>query len=96
MNEILDVGFTIYGRVKIDIARAMEDPWWESSTIGLDLDNPEQLHQAVSNYIAAYLRHEELLSNVPWSCGPASIYNTNIEVKDGGNTAVREAESTSK
>jgi hypothetical protein len=82
---ILDVSFTVYGRVKIDLARAMEDPWWEQSTTGLDLNDPIQLQQAISNYVSAYLRHEALLSDVPWSCGPADIYNTNIEVKNGGS-----------
>lgn len=80
---ILDVTFTVFGRVQIDLERAEQDPWWDQSAQGLDLNDPIQLQAAVSNYISAYLRHEDLLSNVPWSCGPASVYNTKIEVKNG-------------
>lgn len=81
MEDMLDVAFTVFGRVKIDLERAMQDPWWVSTTNGLDLNDPEQMHMAISNYISAYLRHENLLSDAPFTCGPADIYNTNIEVK---------------
>lgn len=77
---ISDVTFTIYGRVKIDLERAQEDPWWDQSVQGLDLNDPIQLQTAISNYISAYLRHENLLSDVPWSCGPSDIYNTYVEI----------------
>lgn len=82
---IIDVTFTIHGRFQLDLTRAEEDPWWECYSRGLDLNNPEEFQQAVQNYVSAYLRNEELLSNTPFTCGPASIYQTNIEVKNVGN-----------
>ena len=82
---ILDVKFTVFGRVKLDLERAQQDPWWEQYSRGLDLSDPIQLQTAVSNYISAYLRNEELLSNVPWSCGPASVYNSEINVNLSNN-----------
>lgn len=83
-DMILDVAFTVFGRVKIDLERAQQDPWWDTTTRGLDLNDPVQLQQAVSNYLSAYLRHENLLSQAPFTCGPADVYNTNVEVKSGG------------
>lgn len=83
-DQIITVGFTVYGQVQLDLARAEEDPWWEQYTRGLDLNDPEQLKQAVQNYVSAYLRQEQLLSdNAPWTCGPASIYTITTEVKNG-------------
>ena len=82
---VVDISFTITGRVKLDIDRAFEDPWWDQVTQGLDLNDPIQFQQAVSNYISAYLRHENLLSEVPWSCGPADIYSVKVEVNNGGS-----------
>jgi hypothetical protein len=83
---ILDVAFTVFGRVKIDLERAQQDPWWETTTRGLDFNDPAQLQQAISNYLSAYLRHENLLSDAPFTCGPADVYNTQIEVKSGRST----------
>ena len=84
-NMILDVKFTVFGRLKIDLERAREDPWWDQYCNGLDLTDPIQLQTAVANYISAYLRHEELLSNAPFTCGPADVYSTKIEVTSGGS-----------
>ena len=86
-DQIIDVSFTVTGRVQLDLARAEEDPWWEQYTRGLDLNKPEDLAQAVQNYVSAYLRNEELLSdNAPWTCGPASIYSVQTEVKNDGTS----------
>lgn len=89
MNEqILDITFTINGRVKFDQARAEEDPWWETLARGLDLNDPEQLHLAIQNYVSAYLRQENLLSeSAPFTCGPADIYSVNVEIKNDRNTS---------
>ncbi len=82
---IVDISFTIVGRVKLDTDRALEDPWWDQSVKGLDLNDKIQFQQAISNYISAYLRHENLLSEVPWSCGPADVYSVTVEVNNGGS-----------
>lgn len=82
VDNIISVSFSINGRVEVDLVRAEEDPWWETYSRGLDLDDPAQLQKAIQNYISAYLRQENLLSDVPFSCGPASIYNLNVEVKN--------------
>jgi hypothetical protein len=87
-EQIVNVSFTVHGRVQLDLARAEEDPWWDQYSRGLDLTDDEQFKQAVQNYVSAYLRNEQLLSdNAPWTCGPASIYSVQIEVKHGGNTS---------
>jgi len=93
-EQIINVSFNIQGRVQLDLARAEEDPWWETFSRGLDLDDPIQFQQAVANYLSAYLRNEELLSDVPWSCGPASIYQTNIEVKENARDTSNSASTT--
>jgi len=82
---IVDVTFKINGRVQLDMDRAQEDPWWDQFTQGLDLNDPIQFQQAVSNYVSAYLTREELLSDAPFTCGPANVYNIHIEVLNGGN-----------
>jgi hypothetical protein len=89
-EQIINVVFNIQGRVQLDLARAEEDPWWETYSRGLDLNEPVQFQQAVANYISAYLRNEELLSDAPFTCGPANIYQTNIEVKSGNETKTNE------
>lgn len=81
---IVNLSFTIAGRFQLDLERAMEDPWWEQYTRGLDLDNKEQFARAIYNYVSAYLRNEDLLSNAPFTCGPADVYHIQTEVKDGG------------
>ena len=82
-DQIINVSFTISGQVHVDPARAAEDPWWEQYSRGLDLNDPEQFRQALYNYISAYVRAESLLDDVPWSCGPSSIYA--VELKIGQN-----------
>lgn len=94
MNTIVDLTFSIRGRVKLDLERAQEDPWWDQAVKGLDLDDKDQFRAAVSNYVSAYLRNEELLSNAPFTCGPADVYDTNIEVKSGGTSASSSGIST--
>lgn len=80
MKDIIDISFTISGRVKLDLARAMEDPWWETYSRGLNLNDEEGLKTAIRNYISAYLRNESLLSdNAPWTTGPPNIFGANIE-----------------
>ena len=87
-NQILTVVFNVSGSVQLDLARAIEDPWWERITRGLDLDDPEQLQQAVRMYVETYLSNEELLSDsAPWTCGPASLYSVKAEVKNGGTAS---------
>lgn len=90
--QIVDLSFRVTGRVQLDLERAQEDPWWEQYTRGLDLSDPIQFQQAVSNYVSAYLAKENLLSEAPFTCGPADVYNINIEVKNGGsNNAAAES-----
>lgn len=83
--KIVNLSFTVIGRVQLDMDRALEDPWWEQYTRNLDLDDPIQFQQAVSNYVSAYLAKENLLSEAPFTCGPADVYNINIEVRNGGS-----------
>jgi hypothetical protein len=79
-DKIITVTFQINGRVHLDIARAEEDPYWEQVSRGIDMESPEGFELAARNYISAYLRNEQLLSDVPWSCGPASIYGVSITI----------------
>jgi hypothetical protein len=90
-EQIVNVVFTIQGRVQLDLARAEEDPWWESYNRGLDLNDPVQLQQAMQNYVSAYLRAEHMLDDTPWACGPASIYSVQIEVKEDGRSTSNNA-----
>lgn len=83
MNPIIDLTFTVAGRISLDLARAQEDPVWEQITRNYDLSDPYQLKVAVDAYVTAYLRNERILSNTPWSCGPSSIYSVTTEVKNG-------------
>lgn len=86
--EIIDVSFVITGRVQVDLARAMEDPWWESYSRGLDLNEPDQLQLAIQNYVSAYLRQENLLSeDAPFTCGPADLFSISVEVKNDRNSS---------
>ena len=88
VDQIINVAFTVTGKVQLDLARAEEDPWWEQYSRGLDLNDPEQFKLAVQKYVSAYLTNEQLLSETaPWTCGPASIYSVQIEVKNGGNAS---------
>lgn len=82
---IVDVTFNIMGRVQLDMDRAKEDPWWEQYTKGLDLSDPIQFQAAVFNYVSAYLKNEELLSDAPFTCGPADVYRITTEVRNGGS-----------
>jgi hypothetical protein len=91
MEAIYDLSFTITGRIQLDMSRAQEDPWFEQFTRGLNLDNPEELEQALQAYVSAYLTRERIFStNAPWTCGPADIYTGKIEVINGRNTSGRQ------
>lgn len=92
-EQIINVVFNVHGRVQVDLARAVEDPWWDQCSVGLDLNDKEQFQLAVRNYVSCYLRADSLLDNVPFSCGPADIYSVQIEVKSGGNTSSTDASS---
>lgn len=89
--KLVDIKFSIHGRVLLDMDRAMEDPWWEQYTKGYNLNDPAEFKQAVIEYVKVYLSQEDLLSeNAPWTCGPADLYGVEIvltnqlEVKSGG------------
>ncbi len=85
-DQIIDILFTVQGRVQLDLTRAVEDPNWDHYTRGLNLGIPEQLQQAVHNYVSAYLRNEQLLSdNAPWTNGPADIYGVVIKINEKPN-----------
>lgn len=82
-DQIIDITFTINGRVQLDRIRAEEDPYWEQLSRGLDMNDPIQLQLVIRNYISAYLRNEQLLSNnAPWTTGPSSIYSVQIDIKE--------------
>lgn len=82
-DQIIDITFTINGRVQLDIARAEEDPYWEQLSRGLDMTDPTQFQLVIRNYVSAYLRNEQLLgNNAPWTCGPSSIYSVQIDIKE--------------
>lgn len=94
-TTIINITFNISGHVQLDLDRAKEDCWWDHYNKDKDLNDPIQLQQACADYISAYLRNEELLSNAPFTCGPASIYHIAIEVKNGGrNNAETDAASS--
>lgn len=82
---VVDLIFTVSGRVQIDMTRAYEDPWWEKYSKDLNLDNPDEFRQAIQAYVSAYLSREKILSNAPWTCGPSDIYGANIEVRNDGS-----------
>lgn len=93
---MVDITFTVTGRVQLDLDRAKEDIWWEQYTRGLDMTDPIQFQEGVRRYVSAYLRNEQLLSdNAPWTCGPASLYQIQLEVKNGGNAERTEGSNTS-
>jgi len=90
-EQIVDLAFTVTGSVQLDVARAQEDPWWDQYSRGRNLDDPAEFEQVVRDYVSAYLRNEQLLSNnAPWTCGPASLYHIQIEVRNGGSNTNNE------
>ena len=95
MKTPIDVTFTVTGGVKVDMDRVVEDPWWNLYTGDLDLEDPQQLQLGLSRYVQAYLKQEILLSDVPWSCGPADLYQITIEVRNGGREASNDDKSGS-
>lgn len=92
MNKLINVSFSIHGRVVLDLERAMEDPNWDQVTKNYDLSDDAQFKIAIRDYITMYLRNETMLEDTPFTCGPADIYGiqmtygdmkTTTEVQDG-------------
>lgn len=85
-EDILQFRVKMLCGVSLDMERIEEDPQWEFLTRALDMSNAEIKKAAVETYLAKYISQEILLTNMPSTNGPASLYGTEIEWVEKGKT----------
>ena len=80
-NDIRTVTIAVQGVVSIDLERVQEDPQWALVSRGVDLEDATAAKLALEAYVARYLGMETLLSNAPFTNGPADVISTQVEVQ---------------
>ena len=82
-NDRVVIDVTIRARVSLDRERVIEDPAWAEVSKNYDLTKPEQVQQALYQYLGNYVIREQLFGGIsifmPSTNGPADLIVENME-----------------
>jgi hypothetical protein len=88
-EDLITIRVTLSATISLDRERIVEDPAWASIADNVDLEDPEQKDQALFQYLASYIRREQLFDSVfmPSTNGPSDLVLENLEEVKNGNDA---------
>lgn len=75
-EDLIVIDVKLSARVSLDRERIIEDPAWAVIADKVDLNNPEQLEQALWLYLASYIHRQQLFGPqvfMPATNGPADL-----------------------
>lgn len=86
-EDLIQVDVTLHSRISLDRERIVDDPAWAAIVDKLDLNDPEQLDQALRMYLNSYIQRQQLFGGsvifMPSTNGPADITLRDMEVVNG-------------
>ena len=86
-EDLIQVDVVLVSRISLDRERIVEDPVWAGIVSNLDLNDPNQLNQALELYVRSYIQRQQLFGGVevfmPSTNGPADIALDKMEVVNG-------------
>lgn len=91
-EDLIQVQVKLSATISLDRERITEDPAWASIADNVDLNDPEQVEQALYLYLGQYITREkkQLFDSIfmPSTNGPADIIIDDMkELHNGGNKA---------
>lgn len=84
-EDLVQIKVSLYSIISLDMERIEMDPAWIEVCQRVDLEDPEQVKQALFQYLGLYISREELFDNrfMPATNGPANVIITDMELIDG-------------
>lgn len=83
-EDLIQVYVTLMSHISLDRERITEDPVWASISDGKDLSDPEQLNQAMRQYLESYIQRQQLFGGetvfMPSTNGPADLMLADMEI----------------
>jgi hypothetical protein len=74
-EDLLPVRFTVECGLTLDLERVEHDP-----VFSMLLQRSSSLPEVVQKYVAHYMGQEQILAEMPSTCGPADIYRMGVDV----------------
>ena len=88
-EDLIKVRVVMLSTISLDRERIIEDPIWASIVDNLDLDNSEQIEQAIYLYLESYINRHQLFSGnsifMPSTNGPSNIETLKMEILNGNS-----------
>lgn len=81
-EDLVQVKVSLYSIISLDKERIETDPAWAEVCSRFDFDDPEQVKQALFQYLGLYISREELFDYrfMPATNGPSAILITDMEI----------------
>lgn len=85
-DDLIKLRAELTATISLDRERVIEDPVWASIADTINLEDPEQLEQALFAYLRSYINRQQLFGEcifMPSNNGPGDIQVRSIEeIKD--------------
>jgi hypothetical protein len=89
-EDLIKVRVMMFSDVDLDRERIIEDPAWAEIADKIDLNDPEQVEQALYLYLGGYIHRQQLFGGssvfMPSTNGPANITVINMEDITNGDS----------